>query len=94
MIEKIGIKNIATYGSIEEIMADLNKINFVYGSNATGKTTISRIIADKSSFDDCTIKWASEVPLKTLVYNRDFVDRNFNESVEDQGKLHARGGRQ
>ncbi len=85
MIEKIEIKNVASYGPTEEMLADLKKINFVYGSNATGKTTISRIIADESNYDDCTVKWTSELPLETLVYNRDFVEMNFNQPAELKG---------
>jgi len=55
----------------------MKEINYFFGANGTGKTTISRVIADCMQFPDCSITWAKGLPLKTLVYNRDFVDLNF-----------------
>ena len=49
MITRIHIKNTATYGQSAEEMDNLTKINFIYGSNGTGKTTISRIIANATA---------------------------------------------
>ena len=86
MIEEISIKRIATYDStIPETLFDLQPVNFVYGSNGTGKTTISRIIANKSVYPDCTVQWRSGVPLETMVYNRDFIEMNFNQSDDLRG---------
>ena len=44
MIEKIEIKNTATY--INEVLDNLSKVNFIYGNNGSGKTTVSRIIRE------------------------------------------------
>ena len=85
MIEKIEIRNFATYGSTPETLSGLKKINFVYGSNGTGKTTISRVIADCDSHADCSLSWRGGAPIDPLVYNRDFVDRNFNQPKELKG---------
>ena len=85
MIESIHIKNEASYGSTPESMTDLSKFNFVYGSNGTGKTTISRIIADETAYSDCIVTWRAGNKIETLVYNRDFVERNFNEPKELKG---------
>ncbi len=41
MIESIAIANVATYGSTPETMSGLLQFNYLFGSNATGKTTIS-----------------------------------------------------
>ena len=41
MIQKFTIKNIATYNKTGVEFANLRKINFIYGSNGCGKTTIS-----------------------------------------------------
>lgn len=60
-------------------------VNFVYGSNGTGKTTISRLIANEIDYPDCQISWHGTTPLKTLVYNRDFVEKNFNQPDELKG---------
>jgi wobble nucleotide-excising tRNase len=85
MIEKIQICNVATYGSTPEEMIELKEVNFVYGSNGTGKTTVSRVIADCDSHEDCTLTWKGGSPLELLVYNRDFVERNFNQPDELKG---------
>ncbi len=37
MIKSIQLSNVATYGSTAEEMADLAKINFIYGSNGRGR---------------------------------------------------------
>jgi wobble nucleotide-excising tRNase len=85
MIERIQIRNVATYGPVNEELTGLEKINFVYGSNGTGKTTISRVIADCASHPDCSIVWRGGAPLERLVYNRDFVERNFNQPDQLKG---------
>lgn len=85
MIERIVISNVATYGATPEELSDLKKINFVYGSNGTGKTTISRVIADSASHTHCSLHWRSAAPMELLVYNRDFVERNFNQPDELKG---------
>lgn len=85
MIERIEIRNVATYGPTVETLSDLKEINFVYGSNATGKTTISRVIADCDSHRDCSLTWRGGTSIDLLVYNRDFVNRNFNQPNELKG---------
>ena len=85
MIEGIEIRNVATYVSTAEKLTDLKEINFVYGSNGTGKTTISRVIADCDSYPDCSLTWRAGVPIEKLVYNRDFIERSFNEPDELKG---------
>ena len=85
MIEQIRVKNVATYGASPEKLDDLAEINFIYGSNGTGKTTISRVIADTIDSSECAVTWQAGVPLETLVYNRDFVERNFNQPDELKG---------
>ncbi len=84
MIEKIDIKNVATYDNQGVRINDLKKINFVYGANGCGKTTISNLIHDKTDikFKDSSIKWRNDLPIKVLVYNKGFRDRNFG-----KGKL-------
>ena len=85
MIEKIHIKNVATYGQSPEVLDSLAKINFIYGSNGTGKTTISRVIADATTYPDCAVTWRNGAQIETLVYNRDFVEKNFNQPDELKG---------
>ncbi len=85
MIESINIEGIATYDSPPEVLNNLMKINFLYGSNGSGKTTISKIIADEGIFPTCSVTWKSGTKLQAMVYNRDFVTKNFNQSAELKG---------
>jgi wobble nucleotide-excising tRNase len=80
MIESISIAGIATYGPDPAVMSGLKQINFVFGSNGTGKTTIGRILADKAYSSYSTVTWKGGVELQSMVYNRDFVKKNFSAS--------------
>ncbi|MDD2659907.1 MAG: AAA family ATPase [Methylococcales bacterium] len=85
MIESILIKDIATFGNTPEIMSDLSKLNFFFGSNGSGKTTITRVIANESDFPSCEVKWKGGTKLEPMVYNRDFIAHNFNQSSDLKG---------
>ncbi len=85
MINSIHIAKFASYGSVPEIMDGLSQFNYIFGSNGTGKTTISKIIDDESVSPFCTVNWKSGTKLQTLVYNEDFVKQNFDQSIELKG---------
>lgn len=85
MIESISIADIATYANPPEVLSSLSKINFIFGSNGTGKTTVSRVIGDEDSFPTCKVTWKGGTKLQAMVYNHDFVERNFNQSAELKG---------
>ncbi len=85
MIESITISDVATYATKPELLNKLSQFNFFFGSNGSGKTTISRVIADGTKFPTCTITWKAGTKLQPLVYNHDFVERNFNQSTELKG---------
>ncbi|MDD2984283.1 MAG: AAA family ATPase [Crocinitomicaceae bacterium] len=84
MIENITIKNVATYDNVGVEVSGLKKINFIYGSNGCGKTTISNFIFDRAEikYNDCSLIWKNTISLNTLVYNKEFRERNFG-----KGKL-------
>lgn len=84
MITKISINNIATYKTYIELN-DLKKINFIFGANGSGKTTISRILDQASNYPNCLLHWLGGIPIKILVYNKDFVERNFNQENTVKG---------
>ncbi|MDP3667847.1 MAG: AAA family ATPase [Sediminibacterium sp.] len=44
MLESINIKKIATYDEAGIQITDLKKVNFFYGANGSGKTTITKLI--------------------------------------------------
>ncbi|WP_188151070.1 AAA family ATPase [Teredinibacter waterburyi] len=79
MINNIVITDIASYDSNGIEVTDLKKVNFFYGANGCGKTTISNYLADTDEllFNACSIDWEGGQPLKTLVYNKQFRDNNF-----------------
>ena len=56
--------------------------NFIFGLNATGKTTISNLIKNFSqSNPSCSqIKWKNN-PIDTYVYNNTFINENFSGSL-------------
>jgi wobble nucleotide-excising tRNase len=85
MIESIQLAGIATYGSTPSVLNGLLTFNYVYGANGSGKTTISRVIADSAQFPSCSVSWKARTPLESLVYNRDFVDKHFRASAELPG---------
>lgn len=83
MIKEFTIKNIATYNESGVKFTNLRKINFIYGSNGCGKTTISNFLAFPQSEDytDCELIWENNMSLKTLVYNRQFRENNFGKGT-------------
>lgn len=86
MIKQIDIKNVATYDNQGVQFDDLKKVNFIYGANGCGKTTISNFIYDNSDqkFNSCSLTWQNALPLNVLVYNKEFRERNFG-----KGKLNG-----
>jgi len=85
MIQTLKIKNIATFSDEEQILDKLSSFNYIYGANASGKTTISRAIDNNRSDEKISIKWSNSQPLSTFVYNSDFVEKNFNQSGDIKG---------
>jgi wobble nucleotide-excising tRNase len=75
---------VATYQS-QARLNDLRRINFIFGANGTGKTTISRVIDQVEGHNHCFLNWQNAAPLQPMVYNRDFVDNNFNQQNPVQG---------
>jgi wobble nucleotide-excising tRNase len=85
MIESITISGVATFGTMPEQLNALSQFNFLFGSNGTGKTTVSRIIADEPKYPSCKVTWSAGTKLQPMVYNHDFVERNFNQSADLKG---------
>ena len=79
MIDSITIKNVATYDNEGVKINNLKKINFIYGGNGTGKTTISNYLKNQKDvkYNDCEIVWKNNLSVSTLVYNKKFRDENF-----------------
>ncbi len=84
MITKIQLNDVATFTESTEL-DNLKQINFFYGSNGSGKTTISKLIASQDSYPNCLIEWQANNRLKTIVYNEDFVREYYYQSPAFKG---------
>lgn len=83
MIEEVEIKKIATFDDTGIVIKNLKNVNFIYGANGSGKTTISKFLNKPQSglFSHCSLRWENDIELKTLVYNKDFRDNNFGKGT-------------
>jgi wobble nucleotide-excising tRNase len=85
-INKLTLNKVASFEEAVDI--PLKKFNFIYGLNGTGKTTISSFLADPANprYGKCDIDWVDlDNKPQVLVYNHDFVKRNFVETHLQKG---------
>lgn len=85
MIENIHLANEGSYDAVGTELVGLKKLNFIFGSNGSGKTTISRVVEGLGTFPDCQITWAGGSPLESRVYNKDFVEKHFDAESSIKG---------
>lgn len=78
MIESITIVDTTPFIGAQPTLR-ARTLNYVFGANGAGKTTISRIIASPDKYPRCALVWRDGRPLQTAVLNRDFVDDNFGQ---------------
>ncbi|MFD0837385.1 AAA family ATPase [Mariniflexile aquimaris] len=86
MIESILLKNIASYDQNGIEITDLKKVNFFFGANGSGKSTIAKYLYNLSKnatdrvddFNDCSNSGYDQANQQILVYDENFVDENFN----------------
>lgn len=83
MIRKISIQNVASYDAQGVVIDNLNKVNFIYGSNGSGKTTISNLVSNETAacFSNSKIYWQHDLKIKSLVYNKAFRENNFGKGT-------------
>lgn len=85
MINEICIKSCTPYDDLGANISNCKKVNFIYGANGSGKTTISEYLrtyeinSDRYKF--CEIKWESSNKTPIYVYNRQFRQNNFKKEV-------------
>lgn len=82
MITDIEIAGVATYPVPGARLTDLKKINYLFGHNGCGKTTISRAVHDPSACAGYTLTWRDGRELATLVFNRDFAEASFGDQMQ------------
>ncbi|WP_312462953.1 AAA family ATPase [Pantoea endophytica] len=82
MIESLKLANVATYDADGIVINNLKEINFFYGANGSGKTTASNYLSNTTleKYNNCSVTWRNNQPLTTLVYNKEFRDKNFSSS--------------
>ena len=77
MIRSVSLSGFPCFGD-GEILRDLTTVNYVFGPNGSGKTTISQSL---TSVANSHIDWASG-PRTVKVYNRDYVRNAFTKAEE------------
>lgn len=81
MISSILMKGVASYKDEGVTFNAMDKVNLIFGSNSTGKTTISSFMKEYGStlekgtaiddhFAQCEVRWSDDRRQKILVYNR------------------------
>lgn len=87
MIETITIKNVASYSTTGCNITDLKKVNFFFGANGSGKTTITRFLhhlaqpteKGEEIYKDCSQTGYDQTKEIIKVFNTDYVQANFYE---------------
>ena len=84
MIKKITIKNVASYDDEGIVIDNLQRVNFIYGGNGTGKTTLSRCINTYHPNHEYEVHsevvWDGE-EVEVLAYNSDFKQQNLQADI-------------
>lgn len=84
LINSLTIKNVNSYNSTGVLINDLKKVNFCFGNNGSGKSTIAKYLYDlsigntsTSNFSQCLQSGYNNSDHQILVFNEDFIVRNF-----------------
>lgn len=83
MITSLTIKNVASYSIAGETVNELKKVNYFFGNNGSGKSTLAKYLYSLSqdipepSFSNCTQIGFDTDNNQILVFNEDFIRRNF-----------------
>lgn len=78
MLSELVIADTGSYSGDAQRLHGLREVNFVFGANGSGKTTISRVLASPVEFPTCIPGWLHNRPLECVVYNSDFTSENFS----------------
>ena len=78
------MKSCATYPGERVLIDNCQKVNFLYGANGSGKSTISNYLYNPTDplYDLCEIRWENDNATDVVVYNRNFRTRHFKENIE------------
>lgn len=76
MIQSITLSGVATYKN--EVSISPSKINFFYGGNGTGKSTLAKYITAQNAARHSIVHKDGSGAEHIITYNRDFIQRNFS----------------
>lgn len=82
MLNKIKLHKTACYNEVVEF--EPKEINYFFGGNGVGKSSMGKVISDISAYPFCEINWASS-PIDINVYNKQFVKSSFSQSNQIKG---------
>ncbi len=91
MISEITMKNVATYSKLGVKIGNLKRLNYFFGNNGSGKSTIAKylqslVIGDPGNkYSSCSKDNYNSMQEEILVFNQDFVERNFKQSQTLKG---------
>ena len=94
MITSINIKNIASFDDVRGVeINDLKKVNFFFGFNGSGKSTIAKYLQNLSldpsdqnaEFSSCSSVGYNRNQHEILTFNDEFIDENFQRNDELKG---------
>lgn len=84
MIQSVELRNSPCFDSAGVTLGPLTAFNFVFGGNGSGKTTISRALADNARFPGTSVSWGGTAVSRTVrVYNLDYVRSTFGAADAD-----------
>lgn len=94
MITSINLKDVASYISVNGVnINDLKKVNFFFGFNGSGKSTIAKYLRNldldaankNASFNTCSNVGYDNSQHQILTFNEEFIEENFRKSNEFKG---------
>lgn len=94
MISSLTIKNVATFDNVNGVtINDLKKVNFLFGFNGSGKSTIAKYLRNLSlnaaqqntNFNNCSNTGFDNQIHQILTFSEDFIEENFRRSQDFKG---------
>ena len=94
MISSINIKNVASFDDVNGVeITDLKRVNFFFGFNGSGKSTIAKYIRNlalepseqNADFAQCSRVGYNSSQHEILTFNEGFIDENFIRNTELKG---------
>ena len=91
MITNITLKNKATYSNAGVIIDELTKLNYFFGNNGCGKSTLANYMqsisenTNLSLYPDCSVDGYNSAQEEIIVFNQNFIENNFKNSETLKG---------